>query len=482
MTSNYYKFIKPVHTQPREPRLALGKDAVKAVDWLVQQYPGSVHYDLETTGLNYADPNQVITTVGLASPDWLIGIDLLDVPREKLDQLWSWLKKQPLGGFNLGFDVAWPWRVAREDGRVDQDIDDLNIISDTALWFRLLATEGHYLQSHNLETLIERVLQWPEECFQKSWLKQSLVKHGIKKDEMWRLSFTEPEGYTKYCALDAEASFQAHQVFQDTLERWNFQGLRKYHDQILSGNIRRNIKATCFGIPVNREKINRNIELVQGRLLYLESVALSHPEMRPHIEEYENYKLKKQHKLRCNQKKIWAKKDDEPWKYPEEYRLEHYDDNRLEKLPKWCRDFGGKFYKTETVFSISGKNKEWPRFNVNSTADMKWLIYDKWLDGKYDVWYKNPSKPQYGGLVTVEVDGKDYQVTLTDSGGLPTGGDILTLFGDIGSILNEYKTLKKLLGDFLLKYELASRRTGYAHAQTKILGALSGRAAGGNNQ
>ena len=77
-----------------------------------------------------------------------------------------------------------------------------------------------------------------------------------------------------------------------------------------------------------------------------------------------------------------------------------------------------------TKFEVNGKNKEWPRFNFNSVATMKWLIYELWLDNKKDVWYRNKDRPEWGGLVTVRVEGKDYTVDLTKTGGLPTGGDI----------------------------------------------------------
>ena len=49
---------------PRKPRLAIGRNAaVKAIDWLVGQKTTTVHYDLETTGLQYCDPNQLITNI-----------------------------------------------------------------------------------------------------------------------------------------------------------------------------------------------------------------------------------------------------------------------------------------------------------------------------------------------------------------------------------------------------------------------------------
>lgn len=467
---NYYKFIKPVQLEPREPHVAIGRhDTLKAIDWVCVQNPEVVHYDLETSGLNYHDPNQVITNVGLATSEWLVGIDLTEVTFDEAKPLWDWLARQKLGGFNLGFDLAWPFK--------DRDLGQLQVVSDTALWFKLLATESHYKQSYSLETLVRTVLGWPEKFQQKGWLSQMLQKHQIKKADMWKLALAEPHGYTIYCALDAEASLQAHDVFMDVLEHWGFQGLKNYHDTILIPKVKRNIRQTYHGIPVNRDKLARNIYWVKRRMIMLEAKALNHPDIQPALNVWTERKLRKQHQLTFNMKKEWAKAADKPWEQPDVYRL-HIPANP-DKLPKWCQDFGGKFYKPVTQFNISGQKSEWPRFNVNSPADMKWLIYEHWLDNKYDVWYRKRDNPKAGGLVTVTRNDKQYQLDLTDSGGLPTGGDILTLFGEIGAIINEYKQLDKLLRDFLMKFELASRSTGRIHPQGKVLGTISGRMSGG---
>jgi len=474
--SDYYKFITQQSLSPRKPKVVTGPDSVEAIEHLIKTTPEVVHYDLETTGLSFQDIHQEVTTIGIATPTFLIGIDLLDVDKDSLASLWKWLSVQKLGGFNLSFDLAWPWREEIGEGRVEPNVKELDIVSDTALWFRLLATEGHPQQSHNLETLVDKVLGWPEEFQQKAWLKEALIRHNIKKKDMWRLALAEPKRYTAYCALDAEASLQADKVFKALLEDWHFTGLTGYHDMILGPKIKRTIKETCYGIKIDRERIKKNIQLVKERMISLEAKAYSHPKFAGGIEEFTRQKLEKQHELKFNVKKTWAKKVDEPWNYPDIYRIHP---TNIDKLPAWCKPFGGKFYKAELQFNITNKKAEWPRFNVNSTDDMKWLIYTYWLDNSQKIWYRNAAKPNYGGLVTITTPTGDKQVDLTASGALPTGGDILTLFGDIGQILNEYKSLKTLLNNFLEKFELASQRTGYIHAQSKILGTISGRASGG---
>lgn len=477
----YYRFIQPRPTKPRKPKLAVGRlESTKAIDKLATTAPEFVFYDLETTGLDYSNPSEFITNVGLSTPEWCVGIDLTELTFEETIPLWSWLRKQKLGGFNLQFDLAWPWRVETGDGRVDPMVDDISIFSDSSLWFRLLATDRHFGQKFTLEEAIGRVLQWPDADQQKSWLSGKLAQYQIKKDDMYKLSVMEPTEYTKYCALDAEASMQLHFALQQDVERLGFTGLRKYHDNILTNKIKRQIKATCHGIPVDRKLVQRNIDWATRKCMALEARILEHPEVRPHVEQFTADKLAKQHELKATLKKVWAKKDDKPWENPDVWRLEH---KPAANLPAWCVEFGGKFYRPETKFTIRGQNAEWPRFNVNSPGDMRWLIYDKWLDNKHDVWYKNKDRPAWGGLVSFWRKGRKYTVELTKPGGqVPTGGDVLKPFGEIGALIAEHKKLMKLRGDFLMKFEEASRRTGYVHAQSKILGAnATGRLSGGND-
>lgn len=482
LRSDYYTFIKPVSVKPRDPEIYTERQSVLAkIDQIIQTIPRVVFFDLETTSLVYADPNQLITTVGLATDDWLVGLGLVELTPEELEPLWNWLARQKLGGFNLSFDLAWPWRTPLGDGRVNPNVSDKQIYSDTALWFRLLGTEAHFKQKYDLETAIEKILNWPTQYLQKHWLHKILVEHQLSKSKMYHLSLIDPENYTRYCALDAEASMQLHTAFSATLDFWKFGGLRDYHEQILAPNIKRSIVATCHGIPVDRTILARNIDWVNRRLVSLEAAILGDPLIAEHIQEFEQNKLEKTHKLGWNLRKIWAKASDKPWEDPKTWRLRYEPDPQVrEKLPNWCKEFGGKFFKPETRFTISKSSEEWPRLNVSSRIDMVWLIYDKLLEGKYDVWYRDPNKPKMGGLVNIWYHGKQYSVKLTESGSLPTGGDILNLFGSLGKNLKEYKVMQKLLGDFLKKFYIASKRTGYVHPQSKILGTVTGRNSAGN--
>jgi hypothetical protein len=108
---------------------------------------------------------------------------------------------------------------------------------------------------------------------------------------------------------------------------------------------------------------------------------------------------------------------------------------------------------------------------------MKYLIYDCWLgEGNYQKVLYSSGR---GGHLEVTLRGQTYELELTKSMGLPSGGDILKLFGEVGQMISNIKKINKVLGDFLWKYHKASERTGSIHPSLKINGAATGRASGG---
>lgn len=467
-----YVFINKRSLTPRTPKLAVGRSEAKAaIAGITSLSPPSevVHFDLETVGLVAVDPMRVITNVGIACDDWCAGIDLTHLTPDEAQPLWDWLKQCKLGGFNLHFDIKWPW---------GSDISPPMIGCDTAIWFRWLATEQLKSHPHSLEQAIAEILGWPDELFQKSWLKDKLAEHGLKKDDMYKLSLLEPKGYTHYCALDAEASYQLERVLREDTDRHGFTQLwNDFSARVLPHKIYRNVQAEYFGIEIDRDQCFKWIVELQRESLLKEADILDHEMVKPHIEKWRSQKLVDTYTLRVSEKKHFAKKQDEPWLDITAWRFIKAEESQLEKLPTWTRQFGGRFYKVEPVLSISGKTKPLPRFNFHSTDDMKWLIYDCWLgEENYEIIYYKDNKP---GHLDVRVDGTTYEIELTASGGLPTGGDILKLFGDVGQKINDIKRIHKVLGDFLWKYYNASARDGRIHPGLKINGAATGRAAGG---
>jgi hypothetical protein len=463
-----YMFLEKQSLTPREPLLATCRgEVLRAVDWLIQQPACNVHYDLETVGLEASDPMRLITNIGMASDGWLIGLSLIELTPLEVQPLWDWLKECKLGGFNLHFDIKWPW---------GNNISPSMIKCDTAVWYRWLATEALASQPHSLENAIESILGWPEENFQKSWLKEKLEEHGLKKDEMYKLSYLESEGYTRYCALDAEASLQLERYFTDRTKELGFWDVwNDFATRILPHKIYRNVQAEYHGIQVDRAKCMEWIVELQREALRQEAFILEHEMVKPHIDKWTKDKLAATFSLKVGEKKTYAKSSDEPWLDPVTWRFQPTEN--INKLPAWSKPFGGKFYRVEPTFSISGKNKSLPRFNFHSTDDMKYLIYDCWIgEGNYNKVLYDSGK---GGHLEVILNGEMYELELTKTMGLPSGGDILKLFGEVGQMISNIKKIHKVLGDFLWKYYKASERTGSIHPSLKINGAATGRASGG---
>lgn len=416
---------------------------------------------------------RMITNVGLASEDFLVGISLVDLTPAECEPLWTWLKGCKLGGFNLTFDMAWPW---------GEDISPDMYHFDTAIAFRYLATEALVSQPHSLEAAIEDLLGWPEEMYQKSWLKEALSSHHLSKDEMWKLSILEPEGYTRYCALDAEASFLLEPYFTDIIQTKGPWDWEEYNGKILPHSIYRIIQAQHTGILVDRDKCMQWIEDIQKKALQLEGELMEDDKIRPYLEEYRQYKIDKAFKLSIKEKRVWAKKSDRPWLDLDTWRFEPFSsEEKRNKASAWQKEYGGRFYKSETVIDVKGKNCPYPRFNFNSTDDMRWLIYDKWIgEGNWRIKTFTPKGEtnEIPMAVEVDVNGDSYELDLTKSKQTPTGGDILTLFGETGRKINDYKKLRKIAGDFLWKYYRASEIDGRIHPGLKIYGAATGRGAG----
>jgi DNA polymerase I-like protein with 3'-5' exonuclease and polymerase domains len=482
LTEAYYRFIGPRQCVPRDPELAIGRqDALAAIDHLVDTSPQYVFFDLETTGLDWTTPNHIVTTLGVSTPDTCIGIDLMDVTFDEQMRLWEWLGQQKLGGFNLTFDMAWPWRAwDPHTGLCDPHVADKTIYSDALLWFRLLATEAHFNQRFNLETAIEKILGWPDANKQKDWLTGVLNKYQLKKSQMHQLAILEPIEYTRYCAMDAEASMQLHFAMMDTLDTHDFGGLRQYDKKILTTKIRQSIESQAIGLPIDRDILSNNINYVSRQTFKLESKILEHPTIEPHIEEYYENKLVSTYEMVLKPKFIKAKKTDKPWLDPDMWRFRIATDGT--KLQRWQQEFGGYFYRIEPRFTIRGENKPWPRFNINSPKDARWLLYEKLLDSEYDIWYFDDNNPNRGGIITIRYEQREYRIMTTKSGALPVGGDILMALGEPGKLLLEYKKLQKLGRDFLNKLDTASRRTGRAHQSTTVLGTVTGRQSGKSSE
>lgn len=456
---------------PRTPRLFLSRnEALTAIRELPNKtVTGTLHYDLETTSLSFHDENLLVTTIGMACEEFCIGINLVELTLAEQAPLWAWLRTKTLGGFNLAFDAAWPF---------GEDLRDVKLGMDTAVIFRALATDAGKGVRLNLEALIDECLGW--ENHQKDWLKKALEKHGLPKDEMWKLSVLEPQGYTYYCAMDSEASFQAEDYFTPILQEFD---LLKWN-KIWCEKIKRVIRAQYKGITIDREAVIRNKTWVNARMLRLENEIANHPDVKPILDDWRERALAKTYQLKIEEKRIRASKADTPWLAPDVWSLEtNLTAEQREKLPSWLQEYQGYFYRVEPRFDLKGKNNGYPRFNFRSTEEMSKLIYEGLLAGQYEITYTHREGERPKGYVTFERNGRQYEVDLTHPGGSkPSGGDVLKPFGEVGALIDEYKELQKLSEEFLDKFLLASARTGRIHCGLMVHGTNTGRCSGGSSK
>lgn len=163
---------------------------------LKQALPEGIRYgiDLETNGLDAADPAIEAVGIGLANDQHCVYVDLLQLDPICKSWLKLWLARQSLVAFNLVFDSAF---LLKFTGRW------LNYQGDSYALYKSLSSEGHPGQKWNLESAQLNVLGWPTS--NKGVLEAALAERGLTKAEMWKLS---PQILGHYCGQDALAAWQ----------------------------------------------------------------------------------------------------------------------------------------------------------------------------------------------------------------------------------------------------------------------------------
>ena len=155
------------------------------------------------------------------------------------------MHERRLTSFNVLFDGGW---LAREFGWLPWEMCSYGL-------FRQLATEAYEGQRWNLATLQTEVLGYADH--NKDPVDDMLRKHGLGKEDMWRLLELEPTEFLKYCALDAEAHWHGYSVLLDACEDLGVVGdaLADYHIQDFLNEVELLAEAQFLGIPIDQEKL-----------------------------------------------------------------------------------------------------------------------------------------------------------------------------------------------------------------------------------
>jgi hypothetical protein len=378
-----------------------------------------VAIDLETTGLKFWDHDQHILGIGIATKDYSAYFSFVHDPKVKPSVL-SWLKGKRLTSFNWLFDQAWLWR---DMGKIW-----LRCAGDTYGMFKHLATEGFEGQLWNLETVETEILSWPGS--HKEQFDKVLKDLGLSKD---RMADVPVDQLGTYCALDAQAHYQAYLFFmnliRDNWERWGKTYLQ-YHRQGFITEIKLLIEQEYYGIKVDR----------QGLTAYRDSLA----------KEEESLILQ-----------FMTHPDTQAWQI--EARQRELSGHCFKEPPKTTKD--GKESKKYKAWELKYEAlQRQSHVNINSTRDLARLFHDHL---KYPVLVRTQDTYQYGELI-------------------PKGAPVISKktygqFGELGQILLRYSKVSTELG-FCEAYLAALDKNDILHPHCRSVGTTSGRLSGGDEE
>ena len=153
--------LKPASRAPRATRITTELPLVGTGLWAI---------DLETNGLDAADPACFIVGIGLANDDDCFYINLLGASDERRDEIKTWLLAARLVAFNSLFDGAFlqAWLGAWP-----------GLEGCAYALYKNLSSEGFTGQRWNLKDASVSILGWPER--HDTRLRRWLVENGHVK-------------------------------------------------------------------------------------------------------------------------------------------------------------------------------------------------------------------------------------------------------------------------------------------------------------
>lgn len=422
---------------------------------------GPIALDLETTGLSPLEDSIVL--IGLSGEDETHVYDVRSWDDDDWDDLFTVLQDQGTIYYNSVFDYAF---LYEKNGR--QHLDGM--IGDGLILFRMLANEGWPGQDHRLETAMRDVLGWPVSS--KNEMKEALEKHKLTKGDMWQLADLEPDLFAKYCAADADAHRQVWFRLLEIAEKWP--AVEQFITQEWVISVLFLVEQYFDGLRIDRELLSRELPTVIRKKQAAKNEIISHPSCKDWIESYQKQRGLTMFPPLYSIKIHWAKKTDNPWEGGD------WEFTTVPTKNKWEEEFGGRFFRREVRITASARNlKNFKWFNLSSTQDLQALLYDHLSPGyeiserQVELWEGKIITEKFVRLPSgIEVD-------LTKGDGLPTGRDVLHLFGEVGLLLKKYMKYEKL-EQFYNVYLNASEKDGHLHPQFKPAGAsITGRNSGG---
>lgn len=471
-----YVWLKPA-TPPRLPRqaqLLLQPPTVgrlkEMLDWLAPQTEAPsepLHLDFETTGLDTHHPDTKVVGVGLATSRGVAYLDARDAPPEWWAYLVAAVDRCGVVAFNANFDYAFLYRAA---GR------HVRLVGCSFTAFRLACNEGHFGQRWGLEVAQREVLGWP--VTNKSTLGDLLKKYGLAKGEMYKLAELESEAFGRYCAEDADASYQLweHVLSQGDAGRTT---LRRFATAEWATAIQLLVETRHRGVTVNVPLLRAFSEKLATDIAAAEAALRAHPRLAPHIDAREAERAAAFYAPHVTVSRVKCTKAEvevfvTSGSAPVDWRFES---SQAKSLAKWQAAQGGYWYRELRKERPRNEGRQAPRFNFESDPDLRWLLYECVYRAEVRETENAWGRTEKRTTVWVE-DGRTVEVGTTDSGLPPVSREILPALGEIGRLVGEFNRLTKLDG-YVRAYLEGASADGYLHLGFKPAATLSGRLAGG---
>jgi hypothetical protein len=415
-----------------------------------------VAVDIETTGVKAHELDCRVVGIGIADHSNIFYIPITsDAVMEEV--LWQ-LHGRELIGFNIYFDAAF---LHREFARVTNGSlygpgqHWLDWKWDVYALYKHLASEGWKGQEWGLKSAQKDLLGWTEAG--DAELGQWLVDNGHISDSKleWKqgyyryknadglVRFGRPSksqmskapvdilGY--YCGLDAASTYMLFaEVFQPALAALAppiAENYRFYHQELYWSTVKWHIEQQFNGLQIDTVRLRTHANKLRDAIVDAERRFFEHPEVAPHITEY-NLGVLKEHMSK------------EPARYKKQPKRSP--NSKRPPLPevesKSWQNWKAKLEK------MSSEN----HFNINSGQQKEWLFYTKM--------------------------GKEILV-YTENGNPATDKKALLAWGEPGKLLKEQNDAVKELGYVEKCLEIAGL-DGKVHTQFNMVGTLTGRLSG----
>lgn len=415
------------------PMTIHGNLSTKELGDILWSYGDIVAFDYETRGPDVSAEDFNVRSIAVCDGK---RCDVFDFNVLNYGAHWyltGWLHTKKLVAHNFVFDGA---VLAWED-------DQKPIPSPYACTyglFRQLATEGFFNQSWSLKTLMTDILGWDNANTDD--LDKWLTDNKLGKADMWQ---APGEILLPYNGLDAIATWQAYEYFQTVIKDLGDIGknLWEYHTTEWRTLNRVLISLKLDGITFNQEHHEETVTQVRKEVEELYQAFISMPEVTPHIEDYKTIKRAK-HKaeLEASPPKIMWKKDG----------------TASATQLNW-HDKIAKAHELEVTF------------NLKSSQQLQWLLYERMFDAKVISRKKFKIKGLDGVWREVPIPKKHK------SAGFPTDKKSRIAMGAVGKALSKYKKVAVELSK-LEKMPALVRADGNIHPDLRSVGTVTGRLSG----